>query len=134
MPDVQPDGAETMIESRGRSGIDQIGFVVDDLSSSMTTLGGALGVRAWYRSKMSSFELHYRDRPTTIDWDIVVGYSGRVQVELILVREAGPRGEPLRELVRIYYAARFGGAEVQPDRPAALIRALEPLPRRGRAS
>jgi len=48
-----------------------------------------------------------------------------------LVRETGPRGEPLRELVRIYYAVRFGGVEVGPDRPAALIQALEPLPRRG---
>ena len=39
---------------------------------------------------MASFELRFRGDPTEMDWDIVVGYSGRVQVELIRVHRAGP--------------------------------------------
>jgi len=70
--------------------VGQIGLVVEDPARGMEVYGEALGVKRWYRSKMASHELFFRGEPTSIDWDIVVGYSGGVQVELIHVREAGP--------------------------------------------
>jgi len=70
--------------------VGQIGLVVRDPARAMEVIGGTLGVKRWYRSKMASYELFYRGEPTPIDWDIVVGSSGRVQVELIHIRESGP--------------------------------------------
>jgi catechol 2,3-dioxygenase-like lactoylglutathione lyase family enzyme len=67
----------------------QIGLVVDDMKRATSTYGSILGVRRWYRSRMTSFEVAFRGERTVIDWDIVVGYTGRVQVELILIRRAG---------------------------------------------
>jgi len=81
----------TAVAALGRlPGLSQIGMVVRDVTSAISTYGTAFGVTRWYRSRMASFEVVYRGEPTPMDWDIVVGYSGRVQVELIKVREAGP--------------------------------------------
>jgi hypothetical protein len=60
------------------------------METAMVSYGAALGVERWYRSRMAWWEVHYRGRPTTVDWDIVVGYSGGLQVELVEVRNAGP--------------------------------------------
>jgi hypothetical protein len=70
--------------------LNQLGLVVRDLDSAMSSYGAALGVATWYRSRMASFRLFFRGDRIDMDWDIVVGYSGRVQVELIRVHEAGP--------------------------------------------
>ena len=55
----------------------------------MVAYGRALGVRSWYRSKIAEQELFHAGEPTEIDWDIVVGSSGRVQVELIETKVYG---------------------------------------------
>ena len=70
--------------------LSQIGIVVRDVNAATKAYGTAFGVPRWYRSRMASFEVAYRGEPTPMDWDIVVGYSGKVQIELIEVREAGP--------------------------------------------
>lgn len=70
--------------------VSQLGLVVTDMSRSTAGYGAALGVRRWYRSRMAWHEVVYRGEPTAIDWDIVVGYSAGVQVELIEIRDAGP--------------------------------------------
>ncbi|MEX1311640.1 MAG: VOC family protein [Candidatus Sulfomarinibacteraceae bacterium] len=68
----------------------QLGLVVDEMDRAMSDLGASFGVRHWYRSKMAAYEVVYRGQPTEIEWDIVVGYSGGIQIELIRVNEAGP--------------------------------------------
>ena len=70
--------------------VGQLGLVVQDMDAAVASCGTALGVRRWYRSRMASYEVFFRGEPTAMDWDIVVGYSGKVQVELIQVRETGP--------------------------------------------
>jgi hypothetical protein len=76
--------------STGFGRVGQIGLVVRDTRRGMESCARALGVRRWYRSRMASHEVRYRGEPTEIDWDIVAGYSGRLQVELIELRSAGP--------------------------------------------
>jgi len=71
-------------------GVSQIGIGVQDMSGAMGVYGAVFGVERWYRSKMASYEVRFKDEPTEIDWDIVVGYSGKIQVELIRVHRAGP--------------------------------------------
>jgi hypothetical protein len=70
--------------------IGQIGLVVQDMTAAMVTYGAAFGVDRWYRSRMAWFEVVFDGEPIAIEWDIVVGYSGRVQIELIRVGDAGP--------------------------------------------
>jgi hypothetical protein len=70
--------------------IRQLGFVVHDIDTARSDLGAAFGVRRWYRSKMASFEVVFRGQPIEMDWDIVVGYSAGIQIELIRVIHAGP--------------------------------------------
>jgi catechol 2,3-dioxygenase-like lactoylglutathione lyase family enzyme len=70
--------------------IRQLGFVVQDVDRARVEFDAAFGVRRWYRSKMAAYEVVYRGQPIEIDWDIIVGYSGGLQIELIRVVEAGP--------------------------------------------
>jgi catechol 2,3-dioxygenase-like lactoylglutathione lyase family enzyme len=70
--------------------VGQLGIVVRDMNRAVAAYQASLGVGAWYRSRMASYEVHYRGEPTAMDWDIMVGYSGALQIELIEVRDAGP--------------------------------------------
>lgn len=71
-------------------GLAQIGLVVTDMDRATEDCGDAFGVRRWYRSRMASYEVRFKDVSVDIEWDIVVGCSAGVQVELIRVRRAGP--------------------------------------------
>ena len=70
-------------------GIGQVGILVHDMSRAMAVYSGALGVGRWYRSRTEGRETVYRGSPVELDLDIVVGYAGRVQVELVRVLSEG---------------------------------------------
>lgn len=66
--------------------ITQLGFIVQSIDESARFYGSLFNIRKWYMTQM--VESEYRFRGTAIDMsiDIAVGYSGKMQVELIQVR------------------------------------------------
>jgi hypothetical protein len=70
-------------------GIGQIGIVVQDHAEAMAAYSTYLGVPRWYRSRTEHRETSYRGRPSGLELDIVVGYAGRVQIELLRVVSEG---------------------------------------------
>lgn len=66
-------------------------FIVRDMSDAMKQYSTLFNVSRWYRVKMNHYEIYYRDKPIKIEWDIVMGYSGRLQIELIsIIHSDGP--------------------------------------------
>ena len=80
---------ETLLKNqeslRSISNIGQIGIVVHNINAAAAFYSTFFNVRKWYRSKMVKYDVVYRDQPVDIEWDIVVGYSGRLQVEVIKI-------------------------------------------------
>lgn len=74
--------------------VSQICLVVRDIPSAMHTASALMNVRKWYRSRTLSRETTYRGERVDMDADIVVGYSGRMQVELF---------QPLAGKANVYY-------------------------------
>jgi catechol 2,3-dioxygenase-like lactoylglutathione lyase family enzyme len=70
-------------------GIGQIGIVVTDTAEAMIAYSTYLGVPRWYRSRTEHRETFYRGEISGLELDIVVGYAGRVQIELIRVVNHG---------------------------------------------
>lgn len=71
--------------------IDHLCFIVRDLETAMRNYASCFGIRTWYRVKMDKYEMTYRGRPTEVWWDIVMGYSKDVELELIsILRADGP--------------------------------------------
>jgi hypothetical protein len=71
-------------------GIGQIGIVVRDMDRAMAVQSVLIGVPRWYRTRTEERTTLYRGRPVPLELDIVVGYSGRLQVELVEVLSPGP--------------------------------------------
>ncbi len=70
-------------------GIGQVGILVHEMDRAMAAYSSSLGVRRWYRSRTESRDTIYRGSSVELDLDIVVGYAGRVQVELVRVLSDG---------------------------------------------
>jgi hypothetical protein len=70
-------------------GVGQIGIMVRDTAEAMAAYSTYLGVPRWYRSRTLQRETVYRGRPSDLELDIVVGYAGRVQIELVRVVSGG---------------------------------------------
>lgn len=68
----------------------QVGILVQDTREAMASSSAHLGVPRWYRSRTEHRETHYRGRRVELELDIVVGYAGRVQIELVRVVSGGP--------------------------------------------
>lgn len=85
------NGVERIPASLGElPGVGQIGILVQDMDRAAAAYSSFLGVPRWYRSRTLARETHYRGRRVGLELDIVVGYAGRVQVELVRVLAGGP--------------------------------------------
>ena len=65
--------------------ISQIGIVVNDMNKALSLYTGLLGIKPWYRAKIVKSEITFKGNKIDQELDIVVGYSGSVQFELIQV-------------------------------------------------
>lgn len=65
--------------------ITQMGFVVQSLEESAEFYGSMLNIKKWYRTNIVECDYIYNGSPVDNSLDIVVGYSGKTQVELIKV-------------------------------------------------
>ncbi len=63
----------------------QLGILVGDIRQAIGLYTARLNIRPWYQAKIVRSDIHYRGRPIDLDLDIAVGYSGRLQFELIQV-------------------------------------------------
>jgi hypothetical protein len=81
--------SQTPVELGKLPGIGQIGIVVHDHAEAMAAYSTYLGVPRWFRSRTEHRETVYRGEPSGLQLDIVVGYAGRTQIELIRVVEHG---------------------------------------------
>ncbi len=80
------DGLTHDIESLAAlSGIAQLGVVIRDMDRAMRVYSRLLGVRGWFRTRMLDYEVIYRGQPADVEWDIVLGYSRGLQIELIRI-------------------------------------------------
>lgn len=61
----------------------QIGISVPDLEKGVRFYRNLLNVKKWYRTKIIGADYFYQDKPIAQRLDIVVGYWGKMQVELI---------------------------------------------------
>ena len=63
----------------------QLGIVVPDIHRARRHYTALLNIHPWYRARIVDSQIHYQGRPIDLELDIVVGYSGRLQIELIQV-------------------------------------------------
>jgi len=70
-------------------GLGQVGILVRDTDRALKAYSTFLGVPRWYRSRTLDRETWYRGRLVDLELDIVVGYAGRVQIELVRVLSGG---------------------------------------------
>lgn len=65
--------------------VHQLGFVVDDMEKAMAEYGKIYGIKKWYRAaKRGDDEMLYRgERIYDPGFDLVMGYCGRTEIELI---------------------------------------------------
>jgi hypothetical protein len=78
------------VDLGGLPGLGQVGIMVQDTNEAMTAYSAFLGVPRWYRSRTEHRETRYLGRRVELELDIVVGYAGRVQIELVRVVSGGP--------------------------------------------
>ncbi len=65
--------------------VEQLGIIVKDITNAVDHYSALLNISCWYRAKIAKKNIHYLGNPIDLDLDIVVGYSGRLQFELIQV-------------------------------------------------
>jgi catechol 2,3-dioxygenase-like lactoylglutathione lyase family enzyme len=65
--------------------ISQIGIVVADLRKGVNYYRNLLTIKKWYRPKIIRCQYFYKGKQIDQQLDIAVGYSGKIQVELIQV-------------------------------------------------
>lgn len=63
----------------------QLGIIVKSIDRSLPYYTDVMNIRPWYRTNVVQEEIYYRDRRIDLELDIAIGYSGRLQFELIEV-------------------------------------------------
>ena len=66
--------------------VNQIGILVEDIPAAVAWYSKILNIAPWYRSNTVRHETVYRGGAISIDADIVLAFSGGVEIELIQVR------------------------------------------------
>ena len=64
-------------------GVGQLGFIVHDIQASLPSISSTFNLRAWYQPQYTEKQFKIGDEPIELDFDLVVAYSGKLQVELI---------------------------------------------------
>lgn len=67
----------------------QLGLVVRDMAQAVAFYSKFMGIKPWYRGEVGEQKTFFRREEIEMEVDMVFGYSGRLMVELIEVRE-GP--------------------------------------------
>ncbi|MFZ2632786.1 MAG: VOC family protein [Desulfosalsimonadaceae bacterium] len=66
--------------------LNQIGILVKDIPEAAAYYSKLLGIGPWFRSKTIRHDLVFRDKPITLDLDLVIAFRGGMEYELIQVR------------------------------------------------
>jgi hypothetical protein len=69
--------------SLGLPGIGQLGFIVHDIQASLPIISSYFNLRSWYQPQYTEKKFKIDDQPIELDFDLVVAYSGNLQIELI---------------------------------------------------
>ncbi|TFH43293.1 MAG: VOC family protein [Chrysiogenales bacterium] len=85
--EISPE-ARSLLEKLRLPPFSQIGITVPDIRKGVRCYGVLLGIPRWYRTVITRVEYFYRGSPIDQKLDIAVGYSGKMQVELIEVSGA----------------------------------------------
>lgn len=65
--------------------ITQLGFIVQSIDESSRFYGSLFNITKWYMTKIAESEYRFRGTAIDISLNIAVGYTGKMQVELIQV-------------------------------------------------
>jgi len=66
----------------------QLGIIVKSIDASLPFYSKVLNINPWYKAKVFETEIFYKDKLIDLELDIVIGYSGSLQFELIeIVKE-----------------------------------------------
>lgn len=65
--------------------VTQMGFVVQSLKESAEFYSSMLNIKKWYKTKITECKYTYKGEPIDNLLEIVVGYTGKTQIELIKV-------------------------------------------------
>ena len=68
----------------------QIGIIINDVESSLKHYQSIFNIKSWYKTYQPEVEIFYKGNPATIDYDVYLGYSGKLQFELIKVNSGDP--------------------------------------------
>ncbi len=88
----------------------QIGIVVEDPEAASTHWGSRLGIRSWYRPRLAGYRTRASGVPLDQTLEIVIGYTGRTQIELLSVSgsDRGVFGAPShRDAPEIHHVGYF---------------------------
>jgi len=76
----------TQVQSLGLPRVKQLSFVVADMEAALPAYASMYNIKTWYRPFFAQNLVHYGDTTHDAAWDLVYGYSGKVQVELLDLR------------------------------------------------
>ena len=81
-----PNTDWTQLQELGLPRIGQLGFIVKDIEATLPGYAFLYDISTWYRTHFVQNAIQVGDLAYDADWDLVFGYSGKVQVELIDLR------------------------------------------------
>lgn len=65
--------------------VNQLGIIVKNIDRSLINYRKLMNIRSWYRAQIIQEDIYYKNRRIDLKLDVAVGYSGRLQLELIEV-------------------------------------------------
>ena len=75
------------IEGMNFPKMNQIGIVVKNIPESASYYSKLLGIGPWFRSNTVKHEVVFRDKPISLDLDLVIAFQGGMEYELIEVKD-----------------------------------------------
>lgn len=63
--------------------VSQIGLVVEDIEKAAQYYGALLNIKNWYVPHLKSHESYYKEKFINQKFSVVLGYSAKIQIELI---------------------------------------------------
>ena len=85
---VTPD--LTALKPLGLPRVYQLGMVVRDIEAAVTFYTGFMGISPWYRGNVAEETTWYGGEQVALEADMVFGYSGKLMLELIEVKNDAP--------------------------------------------
>jgi len=88
--------------------IDQIGIVVPDIEAGIATWTQRLGIGPWTVFKNVRINGEFRGQPTSVTFEVAMGYQGETQIELMQMTNDAPspyRGKSGELLLGMHHVA-----------------------------